>query len=114
MPELPRQSGGRRGRPRCWFAALPGAGPCSGRLRKCHLVPAQLIRREVGAAAAWDSRTWVWGCGGPTGIGGHHGMLDVARTLRIPRHRLPAEVEKFAAEHRLGWWLDREYGPLEA
>lgn len=98
----------------CWFAALPGAGPCDGRLRKCHLIPAQTVRREVGKRYAWDPAVWVWGCGGPTGVGGHHGRLDFARTLRIPRYRLPHELEVFAEEHGLGWWLDRTYGERPA
>lgn len=101
-----------RGRPRCWLAELPDAGPCDGRLRKCHLIPKQTIKREVGKAAMWDDRAWVWGCGGPTGIGGHHGMLDYSRTLRVPRAALPVAVEAFAAEVGLTWWLDREYGML--
>lgn len=41
-------------------------------------------------------------------------MLDHARTLRIPREGLPGALEEFAAEHGLGWWLDREYGPRVA
>jgi hypothetical protein len=61
-------------------------------------------------AVVWDERAWVWMCGGPTGIGGHHGRLDYSRRLRIPRHRIPPETEEFAAELGLGWWLDRTYG----
>lgn len=102
-------------RPRCWFASLPDAGPCDGRLVRCHLLPQQLLRREVGSGwrkVAADPRSWVWGCGGPVGIGGHHGQLDSSRALRIPRHRLPAGVEALAAELGLTWWLDRTYGPL--
>jgi hypothetical protein len=59
----------------------------------------------------WDARCWVWMCGGPTGVGGHHGMLDYARTLRIPRHVLPPELEEFAVEYGLEWSLERDYGP---
>lgn len=62
----------------------------------------------------WDERAWRWACGGPMGNAGHHGMLDTARTLRIPRHAIPAETEEFAVEHGLGWWLDREYGERAA
>jgi len=61
-----------------------------------------------------DSASWVWACGGPSGVGGHHGMLDYARTLRIPRYRLPERTEEFAQDLGLGWWLDRTYGSLEA
>lgn len=104
--------------PGCWFAAnVIGCGPCDGQLRKCHLIPHRLLCRELrlrrGHPTAWDERAWVWGCGGPTGIGGHHGMLDHSRTLRIPRAVLPEGLEEFAAELGLEWWLDREYGPKE-
>lgn len=142
----------------CWFAELPGAGPCDGARVRCHLIPRQLLEREFphGAVLTWeerpggqtlrtflrraseeegetlairpvsplagatprelvaDARSWVWGCGGPTGIGGHHGRLDSrgCDPLRIPRYRLPPGLEEFAEELGLGWWLDREYGPL--
>ena len=63
-----------------------------------------------------DERAWVWGCGGLVGISGHHGRLDTApheRTrLRIPRLLLPPEVEEYAAELGLGYWLDKTYGEL--
>ena len=104
--------------PGCWFAQnVIGCGPCDGQVRKCHLIPHQLLCRELrlrkGHPTAWDDRVWVWGCGGPTGIGGHHGMLDHSRTLRIPRASLPEGLEEFAAEVGLTWWLDREYGARE-
>lgn len=100
---------------RCWFAGLPGAGPCSGRLVRCHLIAQQTLEREIGAgwrAVARDPRSWVWGCGGITGVGGHHGMLDYGgvRRLHVPRYRLPAGLEELAAEVELGWYLDRTYG----
>lgn len=98
---------------RCWLAALPDAGPCDGRLVRCHLISQQVLRREVGRGwrkVADDPRSWVWGCGGPTGVGGHHGRLDYSRSLRIPRELLPPAVEELGAELGLGWWLDRTYG----
>ena len=123
-------------RPVCFFAGRPGAGPCDGALIRGHLIPKQVIRREVmsarrGAGALgqwpvgvdqraelsrilWDERAWVPMCGGLTGCSGHHGALDTARTLRIRRDELPAAVEEFAAEHGLEWWLGREYGPRAA
>ena len=58
----------------------------------------------------WDDRAWVWGCGGPMGDGGHHGMLDKSRTLHLPREFIPPELEELALELGLMWWLDREYG----
>lgn len=61
-----------------------------------------------------DERSWVPCCGGPMGPGGHHGMLDQSRKLRIARADLPVAVERFAAELGLGWWLDREYGQRAA
>lgn len=94
---------------RCWLAAFSSA-PCSGRLVRVHLLPKQLLRREGHEALCPDPRTWVWGCGGPMGNGGHHGMLDQSRTLRIPRAALPEGLEQLADELGLGWWLDREYG----
>lgn len=100
--------------PGCWFALhVVDAGPCDGRLRKCHIIPKQRILKDARSADPWDPRVIVLGCGGPTGIGGHHGQLDFSRKLRIPRDALPPSVEEFAAEHGLTWWLEREYGPLE-
>lgn len=120
----------------CWFAKLPDAGPCEGQLVRCHLLPQQLLKREfpegIGGEAGvprdadWpggytpleallkDTRCWVPGCGGLQGVSGHHGQLDTARTLRIPRAFLPDELEEYAGELGLTWWLDREYGSLEA
>ena len=56
-----------------------------------------------------DPRGWVWGCGGIVGIGGHHGQLDQARTLRVPRALLPAEFIAWVDELGLGWYIDRTY-----
>jgi len=81
---------------------------CDGRLVRCHLIPKQTIRGAGGDV--WDRRAWVWGCGGPTGVGGHHGMLDQSRKLRLPRSAIPAGVEELALELGLCWWLDETYG----
>lgn len=109
----------------CWLAQF-SAVPCDGRLVKAHLIPKQRIRREVtsrrGVAVdvparavlysiLWDERCWIPACGGPTGIGGHHGMLD-GRVLAVPRGALPDGLEAYAVEHGLAWSLDRDYGPL--
>ena len=88
--------------------------PCDGELVRVHLIPRQRLRKELDPALVswaihWPA-TWVWGCGGPTGIGGHHGELDHSRTLRIPRAALPPLLEEFAETYGLTWWLDREYG----
>jgi hypothetical protein len=110
--------------PACWLA-INGVStdhrpvaPCHGQLRKCHLIPKQVILRELppeySAAAVWDRRVWVMGCGGVMGVGGHHGAFDTARTLAVPRDSLPGGLEAFAHEWNLEWWLDREYGRLAA
>jgi hypothetical protein len=107
-----------RSKPTCFAATLEGAGACDGQLVKAHLIPRQLIKRELArglstrelAELCWDARVWVPMCGGPMGNAGHHGALDFARTLRIPRALLPVGVEEFALEHGLEWWLTREYG----
>ena len=98
----------------CWlgaFGVLEFADPmtaCEGSLVRCHLIPQQVLtKRDVDVN---DPRSWVWGCGGPTGIGGHHGMLDHSRRLRLPRASLPSGVEELAREVGLVWWLDRTYG----
>lgn len=107
----------RRGLQVCWlgtFGVVELGDPmpkCEGRLVRCHLIPKQVIQAAGGKV--WDRRAWVWGCGGPTGIGGHHGMLDHSRTLTLPRDKLPAGLEEFALELGLLWWLTREYGPRE-
>lgn len=107
----------------CWVKehVLHVGTRCDGELVKAHLIPKQRIRRELKAgrsdeqleALVWDPRVWVPVCGGPTGIGGHHGMLDYSRTVRIPREILPAGLEEFAREHGLSWSLDRDYGQRE-
>lgn len=99
----------------CWVdtANIIGRGPCGGRLDPAHLIPKQLIRREGYERLAWDQRVWVPICRR------HHAALDTARTLRIPREKLPASVEMFAAEldaglmgrSPFGAYLEREYGP---
>lgn len=101
---------------RCWLAQFSNM-PCDGELVRVHLIPRQLIKREVRPKSlipmvVTDPRSWVWGCGGPMGNGGHHGMLDQSRTLRIPREAIPERTEELAEEHGWGWWLDREYGEI--
>ena len=91
----------------CFLAQFAPEQPCNGRLVKVHLIPRHLMLKE----RLPDSyRTWVWACGGIMGNAGHHGQLDHSRTLKVPRHMLPAEVEAYAEEHGIGWWLTREYG----
>lgn len=103
--------------PNCFLAAhgLYERGempPCSGRLIKAHLIPQQVLKRE-GVEDVWRDAWWVWACGGPTGCGGHHGMFDMARTLRLPRLAIPRSTERAAGDIGLGWWLERTYrGPV--
>jgi hypothetical protein len=44
--------------PECWFASLPGAGPCDGRLVRCHLIPKNKLRDEFryGVVLEWHER----------------------------------------------------------
>lgn len=119
----------------CWFAGLPDAGPCDGRLRKCHLAPRQLVIREVKSRmyrerfavllepkarkaahaeevdrAVWDERAWVWGCGGPDyGNAGHHGQYQPDGHRQILRYQLPTGFEAYVHELDLDWWLDKTY-----
>ena len=98
----------------CWLAQFTDT-PCSGRMDRVHLVPRQLLRRELRKrltpseldAVLWDERAWVPGCRQ------HHHELDSSRRLRIPRGLVPGETEVFAREHGLEYWLEREYGMLE-
>ena len=121
MSEASYRRGGRNKRPKehaiCWLALFgvmehgDPMGPCDGRLVRCHLIPKPLLVRAQGKV--WDRRAWVWGCGGETGINGHHGMLDNSRTLRIPRGKLPTGLEALAQELELEFYLDRTYGLKE-
>lgn len=47
-------------------------------------------------AVAADPRSWVWACGGPTGVEGHHGMLDCTRSLRVDFGGLPFGLVQLA------------------
>jgi hypothetical protein len=84
--------------------------PCSGRLVCAHLIPRQVLRREGYARLIHDPRTFVMACGGPTGIGGHHGELD-GYDLAVPRWALPPGLEDLAQAIGMDWFLDRRYGP---
>lgn len=99
----------------CWLAehAVYERGPmppCSGQLVRAHLIKQQVIERADADFDVWNPRVWVPACGGPQGNGGHHGMLDQSRSLRIPRQVLPAALLEAADELGLLWWIDREYG----
>jgi hypothetical protein len=95
----------------CWFAWTLGApaGACDGHLVKAHLVPKQAIKRERRDANLWDQRAWVWACGGPTGLGGHHGMFDCGR-IAVPPEKLPPGLREYLAELGLEWMIERYFG----
>jgi hypothetical protein len=99
-----------------WAGDYPGGEPGPWQPVGRDVTLAELRRRGLECVSlqhlVWDPRCLVLLCGGPTGIGGHHGALDYARTLRIPRVVLPPEVEEYAAEFGLVWSLDHDYGPL--
>jgi hypothetical protein len=66
----------------------------------------------------WHPDSWRPACGGITGIGGHHGKFDFARSLKVPRWAIPEETEELAkwmdvalGREVFGVFLDREYGP---
>lgn len=81
--------------------------PCQGRLVRVHLIPQQVIKRSGGNPA--DRRSWVWACGGITGVGGHHGLLDTSRRLRVLRRNLPGALLAFAMDNGLMWYIERNY-----
>lgn len=80
---------------------------CEGRLIRAHLIPKQMLKSS---GDVWHPSSFVWACGGVTGVGGHHGMFDSSRTLRLPREAIPAGTEALAAFLGLTWWLDKTYG----
>lgn len=89
--------------------------PCDGTLVRCHLLPRNLLERESTSRrfdaqrAIGDRRSWVMGCGGLHGNGGHHGMLDHSKRLVVPFDALPASLLRLAEELGLDWWLERTY-----
>jgi hypothetical protein len=118
--------------PECWFKGLPDAGPCEGRLVKCHLVKQQVLKREIRSARAEYARTgvtpnhllipksmeaallaepwtWVWGCGGPMGPGGHHGQFKPDGPKPIPLSLLPVDFTRRMAELGLWWYVERTF-----
>lgn len=107
----------------CWLARhgvyeRGPMSPCDGKLIRAHLIPRQLLLRELDAVRAVeaieDPRSWVPACGGPMGNGGHHHMLDYARTLRIPLENLPDGLWELAEETGLLWWIERTYNERRA
>lgn len=100
---------------RCFLAQFSDQ-PCQGRLIRAHLLPKQLLKREIGegwAKVADDRRSWVPSCGGLVGLAGHHHELDY-HSLQIPRESLPAGLQELCEELGLSWYLDRRFGRLES
>jgi hypothetical protein len=107
----------------CWLAQF-SATPCEGRMTRAHLLSKQDIRKQIWLPAQRgesglvlpdtlkelqdDPRTWRPGCWS------HHLQFDFSLKLRVPRESIPAETEQFAEEFKVGWLLDRRYGPLPA
>jgi len=92
--------------PECFLARFSDRR-CEGRLVRAHLYEKQALRRR--GCDPWDERSWVWACGGPTGLGGHHGLFDAHR-LVVPPEELP--VALLALAHEIGGlsYLERRYG----
>jgi hypothetical protein len=106
----------------CWLAQFSDE-PCAGRMTKAHLLSKAAIRKEI-----WnqrdtlpiprelfpatlrqlqdDRRCWRPACWS------HHQALDFSRKLRIPRERLPREVEEYAEQYLVAWLLERTYGSI--
>lgn len=86
---------------------------CQGQLIKAHLIPRQVLTREMPGDQAQfaieDGVTWRPACGGLMGVSGHHGLFDSSRRLRLPPEAIPSSLIGFAREHGLLWWLIREY-----
>lgn len=119
--------------PECFFASLPGAGPCEGkRIVRCHLVTRQELRRAWKAfhhragqpgpgrrpwptehrslqALVDDPRTWVWGCGVSSAHPGHHGQFKPDGPKGIPLSLLPEGYTRLMAELGLWWYVERTF-----
>jgi hypothetical protein len=99
--------------PECFFRSLPDAGPCDGRLVHCHLVKRQVLERELGRSdgrvAAQQEWSWVWGCGGPMGPGGHHGQFKPDGPKPIPLSLLPVDFTRRMSELGLWWYVERTF-----
>lgn len=75
------------------LAHLPTAGP----------VIARMSLRELKD----DRRTWVHGCGGAMGNGGHHAEFDGYK-LKVPYSAIPPETIAFVDELRLLAMFERD------
>lgn len=84
----------------------PVSGCSQGRLDVHHVVPQQVIKREVHEEdvreALLDERNLIPMCRR------HHELYE-NRRFRFTREELPASVEAFARDEALEWWLDANY-----
>lgn len=98
----------------CWLAKFDPEHECSGLVVRCHLIKEQWLRDHLGMTVVerWHPDFWVPGCGGPTGIGGHHGRLDYG-DIKLKRTDLPTKIERRAREdERIANKLELVFGPL--
>jgi hypothetical protein len=51
----------------------------------------------------WDPRCWRWMCGGPTGLGGHHGAYDAKQ---IGLDEWPPDLIEFLREYGIEWMAE--------
>lgn len=114
----------------------PGLLDCAGQLDGHHLLPKRVLKRERGSGGvrlAATTRALYTGTpsreveyeavtigallnDGRDGVPAcrrHHDLVERA-LVRIRRAELPRQVEEFAAEIGLGWYLEREFGPCPA
>jgi hypothetical protein len=88
--------------------------PCAGLVQRCHLVPNQWLRDELGLDVdeRWHQDFWMQGCE-------HHHRRQEQGRVRLERRDLPARLEFRAiamsedGDRRLEARLDRDYGLRE-
>lgn len=106
--------------PMCYLAQhgeLDNGDPlpsCEGRVVRCHLLKQQELDRR--GLDAGDPATYVLGCGGLSGAGGHHALFDKRagiRRLILAFADLPLITVEWAERHGLVHRLEDLYGPRE-
>mgnify|MGYP001602712452 CR=1 FL=1 len=88
----------RRSNGRCVITGLKAADAH-------HVIPQQMCRRR--GIPVWDHRNGIALC--KRTHDRHHSRLEL-----IPYSVLPSSVLEFAAEHELGWYLERFYPTTDA
>ena len=93
----------RHGHARCAFA---GWSACDGPLDAHHVIPQRVLKRELPADALPDAladpRNGVPVCRR------HHDALE-CRSLRLAPSQAHEGLRAFAAQHGLGWYVEREW-----